>query len=305
VDLDINGQASIVASDVDNNSSDVCGIASLSVSPSTFDCNDTGAPVNVTLTVTDNNGNPGTCTADVTVQDVTPPTALCQFATVQLGAGGTATVTAANIDGGSIDACSGTGTALSRIVSPSQFSCSQLGQHTVTLTVNDAPGNSATCTATVTVEDNIAPIAKCKHVTISLDATGSKRLYPSDVNNGSSDNCGIVSKNVNGFPFVLFGCANVGTNNTVSLRVSDGSNPMVSCLASITLTDPLSACCAPPTALCQNATVQLDANGFAQVATSQVDNGSTAPCDLARNRCGPQYFWMPTNRCQHRATDCY
>jgi len=48
------------------------------------------------------------------------------------------------------------------------FSCENLGANTVTLTVKDSLGNIATCSATVTIEDNTAPNAVCKDVTINL-----------------------------------------------------------------------------------------------------------------------------------------
>jgi low-density lipoprotein receptor class B/Ig-like domain-containing protein len=67
IPLDGSGHASILPSQVDNGSSDDCGIASVSVSPSSFDCGDVG-PNSVTLTVTDVNGNSNTGAATVTVQ---------------------------------------------------------------------------------------------------------------------------------------------------------------------------------------------------------------------------------------------
>ncbi|MEZ4935400.1 MAG: hypothetical protein R2788_25105 [Saprospiraceae bacterium] len=47
------GNGSLTAIDVDNSSSDACGIASLSASPNTFNCSDIETN-SVTLTVTDN-----------------------------------------------------------------------------------------------------------------------------------------------------------------------------------------------------------------------------------------------------------
>jgi hypothetical protein len=47
-----------------------------------------------------------------------------------------------------------------------------VGAQTVTLTVTDANGNTSTCDATVTIEDNIAPTAICQNITVQLDATG-------------------------------------------------------------------------------------------------------------------------------------
>ena len=58
------------ASEIDNGSSDNCGIASMTVSPNTFDCTDVGSTVNVTLEVTDDAGNVSSCVAPVNVQTV-------------------------------------------------------------------------------------------------------------------------------------------------------------------------------------------------------------------------------------------
>lgn len=77
IDLDpVTGMASITAADVDNGSTDNCGIDSMSLDISSFDCSMIGENT-VTLTVTDNVGNSSTCTATVTVQDVTAPEVVC------------------------------------------------------------------------------------------------------------------------------------------------------------------------------------------------------------------------------------
>ncbi|MRT94529.1 hypothetical protein [Ancylomarina sp. 16SWW S1-10-2] len=47
--------------------------------------------------------------------------------------------------------------------------------------------------STVTVEDLVDPIAVCQDITIQLDATGNASITPSQIDNGSSDNCGIAS----------------------------------------------------------------------------------------------------------------
>jgi hypothetical protein len=72
VELDANGNASITAEQVDAGSSDACGIASMSVSPSSFTCADIG-PNTVTLTVANNDGYTSTADATVTVVDNMPP----------------------------------------------------------------------------------------------------------------------------------------------------------------------------------------------------------------------------------------
>lgn len=70
--LDANGQASITAAQVNNGSSDNCGIASMTVSPNSFDCSNAG-PNTVTLTIADVNGNVSSGTATVTVVDNIDP----------------------------------------------------------------------------------------------------------------------------------------------------------------------------------------------------------------------------------------
>src|SRR5207247_9464978 len=92
VQLDATGHATITPDQINNGSSDACGIASLSLDKTSFDCSNVGTNT-VTLTVTDNNGNIATCTATVTVIDCVAPVALCQALTIHLDAAGHAAIT--------------------------------------------------------------------------------------------------------------------------------------------------------------------------------------------------------------------
>src|SRR5690606_144313 len=132
VQLDANGMASITAADVDNGSADNCAIASTSIDVTDFTCADVG-PNTVTLTVTDVNGNSSTCTTVVTVEDNVAPTAGCQNITVFLDATGNVSIAAADVDGGSADAC---GIATTSI-DITDFTCADLGPNNVTLTVTE------------------------------------------------------------------------------------------------------------------------------------------------------------------------
>jgi hypothetical protein len=67
--VDVDGSVTISADDVDNDSRDNCGIASMELSQTVFTCEDLGRN-SVTLTVTDNTGNVATCSATVTVRDI-------------------------------------------------------------------------------------------------------------------------------------------------------------------------------------------------------------------------------------------
>lgn len=146
VSLNAAGTASITVAQINNSSTDACGIAEMTLSKSTFDCSNLGAN-NVVLSVKDNNGNIGTGTAVVTVVDAILPTVITQNITVNLDATGNASVTASQINNGSTDNCSIASYSLSK----TSFNCTNVGANTVTLTVTDASGNSKTGTAIVTV----------------------------------------------------------------------------------------------------------------------------------------------------------
>ena len=73
----------------------------------------------------------------------------------------------------------------------------QLGVHYITWTVTDLCGNSSTCSFTITVVDNVVPVANCDaHTIVSLTNDGPRgiTLVPASVfDDGSYDNCGPVT----------------------------------------------------------------------------------------------------------------
>ncbi|GAA0873236.1 hypothetical protein GCM10009117_23830 [Gangjinia marincola] len=262
--LDDSGNASTTAADVDNGSSDNCGIADISLNQTDFDCNDLGAN-SVTLTVIDTSGNTASTTATVTVVDTTAPNVVTEDITVSLGSNGTASIGASAINDGSSDNCGITSISLSQ----NTFDCDDLGANTVTLTIGDASGNSASATAIVTVVDDSDPVAITQNITVSLDDDGIANINPGQVNNGSNDNCGINGINVSQ---IEFDCDDLG-DNTVTLTVTDTSGNTASQTAVVTVVDDTA-----PTVITQDLTVSLDANGSASITGSQVDNGSNDNC---------------------------
>lgn len=179
--LDATGNATLTAAQVDNGSSDNCSIATMTVSPNTFTCANVG-PNTVTLTVTDASGNSSSRTAVVTVRDQVGPTVVTQPVTVQLSSAGTASITAAQVNNSSTDACG----IASISVSPNTFTCANLGANTVTLTVTDVNGNTSTGTAVVTVTIDFTTA-----LDNDLDGTPDN-CDPDDDNDGvldSNDNC--------------------------------------------------------------------------------------------------------------------
>jgi len=275
VQLTGSNSVSITTADIDNGSDDNCAVQNMTLSQSTFTCANVGVS-QTTLTVTDASGNSASCVADVTVQETVPPSAVCQNAVVSLNASGTVTVTATDVDGGSTDNCA----INSIIISPSQFSCADLGQQIVIMTVADVNGNTSFCQAQVTVVDGVAPSMLCQNATVYLDASGNASITGSEVDGGSSDNCSLT---LSASP-LSFSCANVGTVS-VTLTGTDASGNTASCVAQVSVQDTIS-----PVASCQNVTVQLNGGVNATVTAAEVDNGSSDNCAVASVSISPNTF---------------
>ncbi len=98
--------------------------------------------------------------------------------------------------------------------------------------VNDIAGNTDSCSFTVTIEDNVPPVAICEAITILVSPTGLSdyELQPSEVDNGSFDNCAIVEYTV--FPNI-FTCDQVGQTFQVTLTVKDAMGNEDSCIANV------------------------------------------------------------------------
>ena len=184
----------------------------------------------LTYVATASNGSTGCIkTASITLRDAVLPVVLTRPVTLQLNAAGTATLTAAQVDNGSSDNCS----IATMTVSPNTFTCANVGPNTVTLTVTDASGNSSTpVTAVVTVRDQVAPNVVTQPVTVQLNSAGTASITAAQVNNGSTDACGIASLSVSPNTFT---CANLGAN-TVTLTVTDVNGNISTGTAVVTVT---------------------------------------------------------------------
>lgn len=222
VQLDASGNASIIASQIDNGSSDACGVANIAIDVTAFDCSNVGANI-VTLTVTDVNGNSSTAIANVTVEDHVAPVAISQDITVQLDATGNISITAEAIDNGSSDACGIASLTLDQY----DFDCSNLGDNKVGLTVTDVNGNSTEVAATVTVVDDLAPVVVTQDVSVIL-SNGQASITTSQVDGGTSDNCSFDLSLDN----TTFNCNDIGWH-VVTLTAVDSSGNTATATANV------------------------------------------------------------------------
>ncbi|MBO0357613.1 T9SS type A sorting domain-containing protein [Hymenobacter sp. BT186] len=175
VALEANGTRTIEAADVDYGSTDNCGVASMTLDKTRFTCANVG-PNQVTLTVRDNAGNVTAQTVTVLVVDNTAPRILAAGFQVSLQ-NGTRTIEANDVDYGSTDNC---GIASLRI-SPSTFTCANVGPNPVTLTVTDNSGNVSTQTVTVVVVGDAtctSAVAKAATNASGLAELNKLQVYP-------------------------------------------------------------------------------------------------------------------------------
>ena len=192
------GQDSLIINPslIDNGSFDNCpGTVSLSVSPNVFYCNQadgvTAYPITLTVQA---NGQTSTCETTIIIQDNTAPVAVCNDTTIVfLDQTGNATITVADVDGGSFDNCSG---ILSTSISgQTSFTTADIGfypatDQLVTLTVQDSNLNTATCSPAVLV----SPPITCFTVDNNFLAGTGNNGVPLNTTN---------FVNVNGFQFTL------------------------------------------------------------------------------------------------------
>ncbi len=118
----------------------------------------------ITYTATDDCGNAATCTYQFTVRDASPPVALCFFPdlVIQNTNGSLVAIPDANVIGQpSIDNCT-VFENLTFQVSPTLFTCDQVGINPITLTVIDESGNASTCSGQIKVVDltNLCPVTR-------------------------------------------------------------------------------------------------------------------------------------------------
>ena len=182
-------------------------------------------------TATDDCGNAMIHVQTITVEDNTPPSVMCQNISIDLDQDGNATILPSEIENGSSDNCGTVTLSLSQ----SDFSCSNIGENTVTLTATDDCGNTSTCTATVTVSDNLPPVMTCpSDQTIHLDPGACEQFLSYNVT--AVDNCeemltttfiGTTFNDNNGFAGNMFDVTNIGsgpiTINSFDIHLGSGA----------------------------------------------------------------------------------
>ena len=201
----------------------------VTLSQTDFDCSHVGSNT-VVVTAEDESGNVATANISVSILDtVAPVLDIDNSHTIQLDGSGLASLTVNDVDVASSDNCA----IVSRVLSQTSFDCDDLGTNTITFTATDAGGNATSESVTVTVEDNVDPVAVASDITVELSAAGGVTITPAQIDNGSSDNCAITSYSLSQ---TSFDCDDIG-NNVVTLTVTDASGNSDQATATVTVED--------------------------------------------------------------------
>jgi hypothetical protein len=208
------------------------------------------------LVISDSKGCTVTNNAASTVTlingDNTNPVAVAKNITVYLNASGSASISYTDLDNGSSDNCE----IVNYTLSDSIFDCSEVGSQSITMTVTDKNGNTDNTTVTVLVKDQISPSISLKNATVYLNASGSASINYGDLNNGTSDNCGVDNYSLSDS---IFDCSEVGVN-TITVTVTDVNGNDTTATATVTVIDAIS-----PSISLKIATVYLNASGSASI----------------------------------------
>ena len=170
----------------------------------------------------------------IVVRDTKAPEICCKELTLQLDENGQVSFNPEDLDCGASDNCS----AITFSASKTTFNLNDVGQNTITLTVEDACGNKDQCTATVTVES--FDLALRKEMAAGEDTrvyTGEEVTFTITVfNQGTltASNVEVTDYIPNGFQLSDSNWSNNG-NNTASTIIAGSIAPGASKSVNITL----------------------------------------------------------------------
>jgi uncharacterized delta-60 repeat protein len=245
--------------------SDNCGVASLTNdAPTTFPL---GLTV-VTWTATDNSGNTATAQQRVNVTREELPT-------IQAPADITTDAGEGDCFAGGLDLGSPTFTGTGASVSndaPDQF---PVGVTTVTWTVTDANGNTATAVQKVTVADRQAPQLTAPGNIVVSEGEGGEAPAIDLGNAVATDNCGIASIE-NDAPAVF------PVGMTVVTWTATDVNGNASTALQVVTVDAVTPVCTIQIKTKPEITVVLNKDGKGRLTTAMVDDGTSSSCGAVK-----------------------
>ena len=246
---------------------DNCEISDTVYSQQIFTCTDILTdPVSVYLEFVDPSGNTTYDTLRVFVEDTLAPIVLAEerdTVYVSNTLNGPITLNVTDIDSASADNanCSPLNLTLG---GKFNIDCSDVNQEVeVYLIGTDASGNSSRDTTVVLVLDTVKPVIVLRTIIpdFYVNAIGEDTIQVSDIDGGSTDNCGIALREITG-QFIT--CADAPSKDIV-FRVVDKYGNESTEIISVNVIDTVR-----PLITVQNATIVIDTSGKAMLDKSQV-----------------------------------
>ncbi|MGB0310974.1 MAG: hypothetical protein ACPGCW_00340, partial [Schleiferiaceae bacterium] len=232
--------------------------ATFNFTPQVFDCGDVGAHLS-SVSALDGSGNTLSKNLIINVKDSLSPWISLFTDTVLLNASGQGTLDTAAVIDYIRDNC-----GIQTIVfSDLDFSASNLGLNTITVSVRDDYNNESVALTDIWVIDPLAPNVKAKDVLLPLDASGQAGLTVSQVDNGSTDNIGFDTLYIDASGY---DCSDLG-DHWVVLTGVDKSGNSDTAWSKVTVVDNMD-----PDVNAVNTTVYLDSSGSATLSFQDVDN---------------------------------
>jgi hypothetical protein len=203
---------------------------------------------NITLIVTDDEGDKDTCFATITVIDVTDPVVTCPANVTVNNAAGQCGAIVNYAAATAVDNCDG---SVSLSYSAASGSFFPVGTTTVAVIGTDDAGNADTCYFDVTVNDVEDPVAFCGgdiNVPNSAGQCGAVVNWTNSI--GNTDNCGVNSSvftpaSGSFFPVgstqvmhVVTDAAGNADTCYFNVNVSDAEGPQITCPSNITVNAP-------------------------------------------------------------------
>ena len=255
---------------------DACGLKSVTFSEQQLSCE--VKTKDVRITAIDKNNNTSSFVTSVTLKENILPEIKTKPVTLYLGIDGKASLTAAMMNNGSTDNCK----IDSIYFSKNSFTCENIGKDSVTFYAKDNYGNISMKRESVTVIDSMAPSILTKDFTVTLDAQGKGILKVEDIDNGSTDNCGIKNKTLSK---TSFDCTNAGKVE-VTYTVEDNNGNKAEKKLQITVAESTK----PTLKLKENLSFSLDKDGFVKLTATQIVAEATDNCGVKQTTLSKESF---------------
>ncbi len=239
------GQYSVdPAVDLNNGSTDDCGIQRYATDKPLVGCNDIGTTINYTLTVTDNCGKTNTCTSTITTNSCPQDT------TKALNVDCSITVPDYRTRIRTFMPCQRPVTNVAQTPSPGTIllNSSHNRRHTINFIITNGVGLTESCSFDLIAIDTTRPVLICKSGTLTV--LSETALRPDTLFSASADNCNVLTYDIRRVgnncetgladdfgPYASFCCTDVNRAVAVAVRATDQNGNTATCSRNVRVLD--------------------------------------------------------------------